>query len=142
MRLNRPLPKGWQLYGKINIDFIRSFKKSAIIKTGFLSLIEPNIKFEDIGGVDILKSWVKKSYGGWTVEGKKYGLPFLKGLLLVGLPGTGKDLFAKAMGNEWSLPVVGFDPSRVFSSRVGDSEANMRRVLQIVENTSVFVNDR
>jgi SpoVK/Ycf46/Vps4 family AAA+-type ATPase len=42
----------------------------------------------------------------------------------------------KAIGNEWGLPVVEFDPSLIFSSRVGDSEQNMRHVLKIVENLS------
>jgi len=122
--------------GKIELEFIREFKKSIIAKTDLLSLMEANITFDDIGGMENLKQWIKKSYGGWTVEGKKFGLPLLKGLLLVGLPGTGKSLMMKALGSEWKLPVVQFDPSRVFSSRVGDSESNMRRVLQIVENMS------
>jgi SpoVK/Ycf46/Vps4 family AAA+-type ATPase len=73
------------------------------------------------------------------VEGKKFGLPLLKGLLLVGLPGCGKSLICKAIGNKWKLPIVKFDPSRIFSSRVGDSESNMRRVLQIVERISPVV---
>jgi len=124
------------IHGKIDLNFIRDFKKNAIAKTDLLSLSEANISFADIGGMENLKLWIQKSYGGWTVEGKKFGLPLLKGLLLVGLPGTGKSLVMKAIGNEWGLPVVNFDPSLIFSSRVGDSEQNMRRVLQIVENMS------
>jgi SpoVK/Ycf46/Vps4 family AAA+-type ATPase len=78
------------IHGKIDLNFIRDFKKNAIAKTDLLSLSETNISFDDIGGMDNLKLWIQKSYGGWTVEGKKFGLPLLKGLLLVGLPGTGK----------------------------------------------------
>lgn len=124
------------LFKKVQLDFIRDFKKNAIAKTDLLSLLDTSATFDDIGGLDKLKQWVIKSAGGWTVDGKKFGLPLLKGVLLVGLPGCGKSLSAKALGNQWSLPVVDFDPSRVFSSRVGDSETNMRRVLQIVENLS------
>jgi len=122
------------LFKKIELDFIMNFKKSAISKTDLLSLMETDTSFEAIGGLDRLKKWIRKSAGGWSVEGQKFGLPLLKGLLLVGLPGTGKSLVSKAMGNEWHLPLIAFDPSRVFSSRVGDSESNMRRVLQLVEN--------
>jgi hypothetical protein len=43
-------------------------------------------------------------------------------------------LISKALGNEWGLPIIQFDPSRIFSSRVGESEHNIRRVLQVVEN--------
>jgi AAA+ superfamily predicted ATPase len=128
--------QSWQLYQKIDLDFIREFKKASIAKTDLLSLMETNLGFDDIGGLDTLKTWITKSSGGWTVEGKKFGLPLLKGLLLVGLPGCGKSLCAKALGTQWGLPLISFDPSRIFSSRVGESEGNIRRVLQIVANIS------
>ena len=128
--------QSFHLYQKVELNFIRDFKKNSIAKTDLLSLMETDITFDDIGGMEKLKKWVRKSYGGWTIEGKKFGLPLLKGVLLVGLPGCGKSLVMKAIGNEWGLPVVSFDPSRIFSSRVGDSESNMRRVLNIVENMS------
>jgi len=129
--------QSWKNFGgKVELDFIREFKKASIAKTDLLSLEESNITFDKIGGLSILKQWIQKCYGGWTVEGKKFGLPLLKGLLLVGLPGCGKSLICKAIGSSWGLPIVKFDPSRIFSSRVGDSESNMRRVLQIVEKIS------
>jgi AAA+ superfamily predicted ATPase len=131
--------QSWQMYQDVNLDFIRNFKKSAIAKTDLLSLLESNITFDDIGGMETLKKWITKSYGGWTVEGRKFGLPMLKGLLMVGLPGCGKSLTAKALGNIWKLPVISFDPGKVFSSRVGESEHNIRRVLKIVENIAPCV---
>lgn len=131
--------QSFTIYEKVDIKFIRDFKKNAIAKTDLLSLLESNINFNEIGGMEKLKKWIQKSYGGWTVEGRDFGLPILKGLLLVGLPGCGKSLICKAIGNEWNLPVVQLDPSRIFSSRVGDSEANMRRVLKIIENISPCV---
>jgi intein/homing endonuclease len=84
------LHKAGLVPNKIDLDFIRNFKKSSIAKTDLLSLMESNVSFEDIGGMDTLKKWIVKSAGGWTVEGRKFGLPLLKGLLLIGLPGTGK----------------------------------------------------
>ena len=131
--------QSYHSYNDVNLDFIRNFKKNSIAKTDLLSLLESNVTFNDIGGMENLKKWIRKSHGGWTVEGKKFGLPLLKGLLMVGLPGTGKSLICKAIGNEWGLPIIAFDPSRIFSSRVGDSESNMRRVLQIVEGISPCV---
>jgi len=131
--------QSYYLYKKIDLSFIRNFKKNAIAKTNLLSLMETNITFDDIGGLSNLKNWIQKSYGGWTVEGLKFGLPLLKGLLLVGIPGTGKSLTAKALGNTWGLPVIKFDMSRLLSSRIGDSENNMLRVLKILENVSPVV---
>jgi len=122
------------LYNKVDLNFIRDFKKNAIAKSDLLSLLETDVTFDSVGGLDKLKQWMTMSYGGWTVEGQKYGLPLLKGVLLIGPPGGGKTLICKSLGHLWGLPVVEFDPSRVFSSRLGDSESNMRRVLHIVGN--------
>jgi SpoVK/Ycf46/Vps4 family AAA+-type ATPase len=125
-----------KLRGRIDLKFIQDYKKSSIAKTDLLSLMESDVSFDDIGGIATLKEWVKKSYGGWTAEGRKFGLPLLKGVLLVGPPGCGKSLTAKVFGKIWGLPVINFDPSRVFSSRVGASEENIRRILKIIENVS------
>lgn len=127
------------LHKRIDLNFIRDYKKNAIAKTDLLSLKETDTAFNDIGGMENLKEWIRKSYGGWTVEGRKFGLPLLKGLLMVGLAGCGKSMAMEAVGNEWGLPVVDFDPSLLFSSRIGDSEQNMRRVLKIVENMAPCV---
>lgn len=127
------------IYQKVELDFIRNFKKSAIAKSDLLELLEFGVTFDDIGGMDRLKAWINKSAGGWTVEGQRYGLPIMKGVLLVGPPGTGKSLVAKSIGNEWNLPVIQFDPSKLFSSRVGDSESNLRRVLKLIESVSPVV---
>ena len=137
--VERAYVQSFHIHKRIDLDFIRNFKKSAIAKTDLLSLMDSSVKFEDIGGMDTLKGWIKKSCGGWSIEGQKFGLPLMKGLLLVGLPGCGKSLICKAIGNQWGLPIVQFDPSRIFSSRVGESEGNIRRVLSIVENISPCV---
>jgi AAA+ superfamily predicted ATPase len=128
--------QSFHIHKKIDLEFIHDFKKNSIRKTDLLTLLETKTTFDDIGGLENLKRWIKKSAGGWTVEGKKFGLPILKGLLMVGVPGCGKSTIAKAIGSEWKIPVVQFDPSKIFSSRVGDSEANMRQVLQIAESLS------
>ena len=137
--------QSWKIYnGRVDLNFIREFKKGAISKTGLLSLLESGVSFDDIGGLSRLKEWIKNSYGGWTMEGKKYGLPLKKGVLLVGVPGTGKSLSAKSLGTEWGLPVIKFEMSKLFSSRVGESEQNMHRVLRIFENVSpviVFIDE-
>jgi SpoVK/Ycf46/Vps4 family AAA+-type ATPase len=132
--------QSWKIYGgRIDLDFIREFKKASIAKTNLLSLEKSNVSFDDIGGLSTLKAWIKKCYGGWTIEGRKFGLPLLKGLLMVGLPGCGKSLICKSIGNSFGLPVVRFDPSRIFSSMVGISENNMHRVLKIIERISPCV---
>jgi hypothetical protein len=64
--------------------------------------------------------------------GKAYGLPAPKGLLIVGIPGTGKSLTAKATAGAFGLPLLRLDMGRVFGGLVGQSEAALRSVIQAV----------
>jgi len=56
-----------------------------------------------------------------------------KGLLIVGIPGTGKSLTAKATAGAFGLPRLRLDMGCVFGGIVGLSEANLRSVIQTAE---------
>jgi SpoVK/Ycf46/Vps4 family AAA+-type ATPase len=121
------------------VEQIINFKKEILKKTNLLEFIESDVSFDDIGGLDKLKQWLKKMAGGWTEQGINFGLQPLKGLLLVGVPGTGKSLICKSLANEYKIPLIKFDPSKLFSSRVGDSEANMHMALNLIETQAPCV---
>jgi SpoVK/Ycf46/Vps4 family AAA+-type ATPase len=59
-----------------------------------------------------------------------------KGVLAVGIWGTGKSLSIKTLGAEWGLPVVQLEMGRLRSSGVGESEANVYRAIRIIESAS------
>jgi len=59
-----------------------------------------------------------------------------KGVLLLGVQGCGKSLIAKAIASEWNLPLLKFDLGKVFGGFVGESEANIRKALNIAEAVS------
>jgi len=122
--------------GQARLDAIilNQLKREAINKTSFLKFREPKVTFDDVGGLGRLKKWFCQMYGGWTNEGRKFGLPLLKGALLLGLPGCGKTRICEALAAEWKLNLLQFDPSRVFSSRVGESEGNMHLTLARIES--------
>lgn len=124
---------------KLDPAILNSLKREVVNKTSMLQIVDTPVNFEDVGGYGRIKQWLKKSYGGWTNEGKEYGLPHLKGLLMVGLPGCGKTELCKSLANEWKLNLVKFDPSNVFSSRVGESESNMERAISIIESLAPCV---
>lgn len=113
---------------------INTLKREAISKTSLLKFKESEVTFKEVGGLGRLKKWFRKMYGGWTNEGKEFGLPPLKGCLLIGLPGCGKSRICEALASEWSLNFIEFDPSKVFSSRVGESEGNMHLALARAES--------
>ncbi len=56
-----------------------------------------------------------------------------KGVLIVGLPGTGKSLTAKATAQSLGVPLLKLDAGRIFAGLVGQSEANLRSVIQTAE---------
>ncbi len=115
------------------IPFVIAEKESIIRKSGFLEYYHPDTSMEDIGGLDILKSWLKKRGRAFHPDARDYGLESPRGILLLGIPGTGKSLAAKAIGNSWELPLLKLDMGRVFGGIVGESERNIRTALKIAE---------
>jgi SpoVK/Ycf46/Vps4 family AAA+-type ATPase len=122
--------------GKISLedlDTIQNEKMQIIRKTGILEFIKTDLKMDDIGGLDNLKSWLMKRNNSWSEQAKKYSLPAPKGVLVTGVPGCGKSLTAKAMSSAWQLPLLKLDFGKIFSGIVGSSEENMRKALKTAE---------
>lgn len=118
---------------KFDIQTILAEKKQVIHKAGLLEYYEPDVGLADVGGLEVLKEWLKKRKHAFGQEARDFGLPAPKGILLVGVPGAGKSLVAKVVGSYWQMPLLRFDMGKVFSSLVGSSEENMRRAIQSAE---------
>jgi SpoVK/Ycf46/Vps4 family AAA+-type ATPase len=88
---------------------------------------------DEVGGLGLLKAWLSKRRRAFTVEAADFGLPKPKGILLLGVPGCGKSLAAKACASLWKLPLLRLDTGRLFTSAVGGSEENCRKALQLAE---------
>ena len=123
--------------GKMDLNvlpIIFEEKKQVLSKSGLLEYIDKKISIEEIGGLEVLKNWLKKRNGAWNLGAvNEYKLPLPRGVLVTGVPGCGKSLTAKAMSAMWGLPLVKFDFGRVFSGLVGSSEENMRRAIATAE---------
>jgi SpoVK/Ycf46/Vps4 family AAA+-type ATPase len=63
-------------------------------------------------------------------------LPTPRGLLLIGIQGTGKSLTAKAIANEWQLPLLKLDVGKLFGGIVGESESRLRQMINVAETIS------
>jgi len=119
--------------GGFDIDVILSEKERIVRKSGVLEFFRTHEKMDDIGGLDQLKTWLKKRQAAFSEEARKFGLPRPKGILMIGIPGGGKSLTAKAVGASWRLPLLRLDVGKVFAGIVGSSEENMRRAIQMAE---------
>lgn len=122
--------------GRIDIGDLKIIleeKMQVIKKTGILEFVKSDCTIDDIGGLDNLKSWLKKRNNSWSESAKKYCVPAPKGILITGVPGCGKSLTAKAMSEIWQLPLMRLDLGKIFSGLVGSSEENMRRAIATAE---------
>jgi SpoVK/Ycf46/Vps4 family AAA+-type ATPase len=116
-----------------DLETILEEKKQIIRKSGMLEYYEHREEFSDVGGMDILKDWLIKRRSAFGSRAKDFGLPLPKGILLIGVPGTGKSLTAKAVGALWQMPLLRLDVGKIFAGLVGSSEENIRTVIKTAE---------
>ena len=117
----------------IQPEVVSREKAQAVKKNGILEIVQTNESLDTIGGLDVLKEWLTKRKDAFSAKAKAYGLPVPKGLLIVGIPGTGKSLTAKATAKVFGVPLLKLDAGRIFAGLVGQSEANLRSVIQTAE---------
>lgn len=86
-----------------------------------------------VGGLDNLKEWLVSRAKAYTKEARAYGLPAPRGALLVGVPGCGKSLTAKAIATAWGVPLLRMDLGALKSKYVGESEQNLRKAFKVIE---------
>lgn len=120
--------------GDFDLKIILSEKEQIIRKSGVLEYCHVNEEMKGVGGLEELKKWLSKRGKAFTPQAREFGLPEPRGILLLGIPGCGKSLTAKAISSMWQLPLLKLDVGKVFSSLVGSSEENVRRAIQTAES--------
>jgi ATP-dependent 26S proteasome regulatory subunit len=123
--------------GKADHRYFFAKKKEALVLSG-LEIIEPKTDLDAIGGYRYLKDYVRRRLipsirspellAELGIAGDRP-----RGVLLYGLPGTGKTMFATALAAELGLPMVKLSPSQLFHGIVGESEKAVRRVVKVIE---------
>lgn len=135
-RIRRVLARAIASKGEIqpeDVELILEEKRQSIRQTQILDYYPTTEKISDIGGLDNLKDWLLRRGGAFTERARQYGLPHPRGLLLVGIQGTGKSLTAKAIAHHWHLPLLRLDVGRLFGGLVGESESRTRQMVQLAE---------
>ncbi len=103
-------------------------KKKRVREGGLLEWIEPLDGLGELGGLPNLKRWVERRSLAFSEDAVRFGLEPPRGVLMVGVPGTGKSLACRALAGEWKQPLLRLDPGRLYDKFIGESEANLRRV--------------
>ena len=135
-RIGRVLAKALAAKQQINesdIDGVLEEKQQAIRQTGILEFCNSKESLKNVGGLENLKQWVKMRQDAFTDAARSYGIPNPKGVLLVGIQGTGKSLSAKTIASEWRLPLLRLDTGRLFGRIVGESESRVRQMIELAE---------
>lgn len=113
--------------------------KTDVVNSNDILELMPSGNIELVGGMENLKDWIRKRARCYSDEAREFGVEPPKGMVFVGVPGSGKSLAAKAIASVLGIPLVRLDFGRVFNSLVGASEQRMRTALKMVESMSPCV---
>ena len=132
------LNRGFRRGGELDINDVKLVideKRQIVKRTGILEMVSVTEGMDDIAGLRVLKEWLerKAKIMDSLPEAWESGVETPKGAMIVGMPGCGKSLTAKATSVRLRLPLLRLDIGSLMGRYVGDSEANMRRALALAE---------
>ncbi len=116
-------------------EMILQQKKAMVKKSGLLELIDTPEKLDSIGGMKALKDYLKRKSKFFSDLPKalEFGVSIPKGVFIVGMPGCGKSLCAKASAALFKTPLLKLDMGSMMGKYVGESESNLRKAIKIAE---------
>jgi hypothetical protein len=120
--------------GRLDADKIRDFKKQLVAEKA-LEWIDPDPRgLDSIGGMDEIKDWLKLRVTAFDTElAEEYNLEPPKGILVAGIPGTGKSQLAKAIASGWGFTLLRFNVGQAFGKYLGESESGFENALKTAE---------
>lgn len=121
------------------IDAVIEEKGQLIRKSGILNLVTKRPSIDEIGGLDNLKEWLRKRAHVLHEDGKTFGIPLPKGVLITGVSGCGKSLCAKMFASFWGIPLLHLDMARLYDGTVGEPEKALQVALQTAETVAPAV---
>jgi AAA+ superfamily predicted ATPase len=130
--------------GALNAEDIRHVvdaKRQVVEREGLLEYYPTETTMAGVADLKTLKAWLakRKAVVASPERAGEFGLGFPRGVLLLGVPGCGKSLSAKAVASEWNLPLLKLDPSNLYNKFIGESEANFKRAMRAAERMAPVV---
>jgi ATP-dependent 26S proteasome regulatory subunit len=126
---------------KNTLSLILKEKFQVVKKSGIIEMVPLKEELSDVGGLVHLKEWLEKKAKIFQniKKAQEFGVDLPKGVLIVGMPGCGKSLTAKATAQLFNIPLLRLDMGRLLGQYVGESEANMRKAIKLTEAISPCV---
>jgi len=124
-----------------DIEHVIEAKRKVVEREGLLEYYPAAQSMADIADLTTLKGWLAKRRAvvKEPERAEQFGLTFPRGVLLLGVPGCGKSLSAKAVASEWDLPLLKLDPSNLYNKYIGESESNFKRAMRAAERMAPVV---
>jgi hypothetical protein len=116
-----------------DLPAIRAAKAQLLSADSPLDLIPAEVSLTAVGGLNTLKAWLVERGRAFEPAARQFGLPQPRGVMLTGVPGTGKSLVAKAIASAWGMALVALDTGRMHGSFIGESEQRLTSALDAVE---------
>jgi AAA+ superfamily predicted ATPase len=124
-----------------DIRHVIEAKKAVVEREGLLEYYPVEQTMASVADLTTLKAWLgkRKQVVANPLKAEEFGLSFPRGVLLLGIPGCGKSLSAKAVATEWGLPLLKFDTSNLYNKYIGESEKNFKRAIRAAERMAPVV---
>ena len=126
------------ILGARDIEQVVTAKYADMKAAGLLEFCPTDVTLDDIANLASLKSWLatRRSVVSAPERAAQSGLPFPRGMLLVGVPGCGKSMCAKAVAADWQLPLLKLDTSGIYDKYVGESEKHFLSAIRSAERAA------
>lgn len=121
------------------INTIMATKRRMIESQGLLEYVQTPTDLDRIGGLNALKGWLKKRERAFNDEAVRFGLTPPRGVMLLGVQGSGKSMCARAIATAWKRPLLRMDPSALYDRYIGESERRLRDALAQAEAMAPIV---
>lgn len=113
-----------------DLTMVLDAKRRLLADTGVLEHVDAPMSLDSIGGLSKLKAWLKAREVSFTPRAKALGLTPPRGVLLLGVQGSGKSLAAKAVAGAWGLPLLRLDFASMYDKYTGETERRLREALR------------
>jgi SpoVK/Ycf46/Vps4 family AAA+-type ATPase len=124
-----------------DITHVLEAKRELVERDGVLEYQPAAQSLDEVADLVHLKEWLgkRKRFMEDPRRAEEFGLEFPRGILLVGVPGCGKSLCAKAVAAAWALPLVRLDPGALYDKYIGETEQNFRKAVESADRLAPLV---
>ncbi|QDV90797.1 ATP-dependent zinc metalloprotease FtsH [Phycisphaerae bacterium RAS2] len=128
-----------RVFNADDLDTVLTRKRQLVRSGGLLEFITAPASMDDVAGLTRLKAWLNVRRKAMQREAEAVGISAPRGILLLGVQGSGKSYCAKAVATAWQRPLLRLDPGALYDRYIGESERRLRDALGQAERMAPIV---